>query len=763
MNNHNSMAIRPFSSIRRLFVTLLCMSFTIFAYGQRVRQVSLDATYSDFSLKPEKEGWFIVITDRRDFVYTTEDTDPALPYMMVNVLVGANETYAGCVLQYTDSLVTQNIYIAHNPQAIPASMSATEIGHEGMSDYRETEYPVENVVYRGTHISDGYRVLSFLVCPFKYDVTNKVLYFKRQLTLEVSTVTDSHRQTRQNVGWNMRGIVRDMVINGDEIDSLYPCVGNSRSANTDDSYRYLILTNENLRPAFEKLAEWKTMKGVRSKVITVENICSPNTGFTSQEMIKMALNDYYDGSHTGLEYVLLGGDTNIVPAQMCYIKNGNKTDTTPTDLYYACLDDISWDGNGNSVYGEVEDSCDISPEIFVTRIPVRNVSDASAFVNRVIEYERNPKEGFWHNNILMGGCMVDTCYTINGVYMSDTQYKSEKTYNDYIAPNWTGTRVRFYDTATDIPSDSVYAFNAVHLQEQLSSGYNFVDIETHGNDRVWNTDSISYRHTDAASLTNNGYTIIFTTACNTNSFDRYDPCLSESFMRNHQGGILAYVGCSREGWYLRNMVPQNPSNIINEDIYDILFSGLESNFGKAVSRGKDHNIGMCDEDGFFRWLLFGVNPLGDPEMPVFISEPLTFDNVEVSFANGEVRANSNVSGCTFCIMDKTDNDVYYVRENASTAAVRNLDGVYQICITKPGYIPYIAIAGSGVYIQNETFDYPVHVISSNKTYIGTNVTNQQPTGNVEIKNRGSMVVKKKNGVTIENGFSVELGSTFEIK
>lgn len=748
------------------FLLIFFLSVPRVSYAQKTRSFSLDLNYGNFKLETSRDGRGLLLSDILGITYKEDQSAPALPYLPVSVLIGPDEVYTGFSVSSLDTLVATNILLAPNPEPMQMSTHPNFEMKKDDVEFGSTMYPKSQAEYTGTHVSDGYRLLTFLVCPFRYDAGAKSLYFKNGIELTVTTRGSTTKQSLKGVGANMRAAVQDKAINADELEHLYGSVQDrSASREGSDKIRYLIITDESLKPAFETLAEWKNMKGVCSKILTVDSIYSNYTGTTLPEKIKRALKDYYSGEHVGLEYVLLGGDTNIVPARMCYIKCGSVIDTTPADLFYACLDgDVSWDGNGNGVYGEVADSVDISPEIFVSRLPVRTVSDAMAFVNRVVEYERNPKEGFWHNNILMGGCMVDTCFTINGVVMSDTQYKSEKTYNDYVIPNWSGTRVRFYDTATDFAEGASYQFNAENLQEQLSCGYNFVDIETHGNNRTWNAEEgVSYNHSDAASLVNDGYSVLFTTACNTNAFDQYDPCLAEAFMRNHQGGILAYVGCSRSGWYYKSVSPQNPSNQINEDIYDILFSRNETSFGKIVMRGKgDANLNYQD-DTAYRWLLFGINPLGDPEMPVFTSEPQTFDSVEVSFANGEVRVYSHVPGCRFCFIDKTDRDFYYVAENNSIAAIRNEDGIYQVCITKPGFVPYIALAATNVYVQNEELDYPVHVFTKNQSFLGANVTNLQNVGPVLVKDRGSMTVKKKGGATLDRGFSVELGGSLEIK
>lgn len=737
---------------------LLSLSTSLFA--QTTRHIDLNTCYDDFALSLANNGRYLVSTQRKDMSYSSDTDLPAIPFFTVNVLVGTDEVFEDCELTAVDSLVKQGIVMAtsrifHSADtADSVSLPSNRMTHR-MSI-------VKSVEFLGTHTMDGYCFLSFAVCPFSYDPSTESLYFRKGLSIHVSTKGRKSAKIVSAVGNNMRSIVKDKVANPEELSLLYPYTKNARATAGDISYKYIIVTNESLRPSFEALAAWKTMKGIRTKILTTDSIYTLYPGATQQEKIKRALADYYNGSHTGLEYVLLGGDVDIVPARMCYIAVDNEhvESTTPSDLYYACLDDMSWDGNGNGIYAETDDSIDYSPEIFVTRMPVKNAAHVKAFTDRVIEYERNPKADFWHNNILMGGREIYETYIENGVPISDAQFKSEWTYSLYIQPAWNGNLVEFFDTKSDLGLN--YGFTADHLQSQLAEGYNFVDIATHGNYNRWSMDGNPYTINRASTLINNGYSLIFTIACNTNAFDQTDPCLSEAFLRNPNSGVLAYVGCSREGWYFYGKYPQNPSNIINEDIYDALFNKREVNFGKVILRGKDTNNTNYKLNSEFRWVFLGVNPLGDPEMPIYTSAPQHFDNVEIEIANGEVRATSNIPGCRFCFTDRNDNSFYIVCDSSSTASIQNMDGVYQICITKPGYIPYIAIVGYDIALQNESVDYPIHVFANNKSFMGSNVNSDVCPGPVVVNNRGSLTVRSKKGTTLDKGFSVELGGTLDI-
>ncbi|WP_373826652.1 C25 family cysteine peptidase [Bacteroides heparinolyticus] len=65
---------------------------------------------------------------------------------------------------------------------------------------------------------------------------------------------------------------------------------------------------------FQELADWKTQKGIPTKVVTIEDISANYAGNDTQERIHNFLADVYD--NYGTLYVLFGGDVNVVPARM---------------------------------------------------------------------------------------------------------------------------------------------------------------------------------------------------------------------------------------------------------------------------------------------------------------------------------------------------------------------------------------------------------------------------------------------------------------
>ncbi len=112
---------------------------------------------------------------------------------------------------------------------------------------------------------------------------------------------------------------------------------------------YIIITGESLEAEFQRLADWKLEKGVQSAVRTVEWIDQtyPN-GADRAERVRFFIRDAYQ--NWGTLFVLLGGDTDIIPPRYAHITSP-KAETIPADMYYSCLEG-NWNGDMDDRFGE---------------------------------------------------------------------------------------------------------------------------------------------------------------------------------------------------------------------------------------------------------------------------------------------------------------------------------------------------------------------------------------------------------------------------
>ena len=722
--------------MKRYFLLLLSLLFCLGLFAE-TKNINLSFNKSDFIF--ENIGNSTSITSIVHPIYISNDTClPALPMIPLSVQIENSQDFESLSYLHNDTLIGNNITIERNKPIITTNNDT--LFYATNSGNVKNIFPENIVKYTGSSTIDGYKIISFLVCPFIYDTLNRELYLINNLSIEI-TLNSSEgkiKQTDNKSGKRMSRIVRNIVENKQGINIIpTPIV----------HYDYLIITNNLLKNSFQKLAKWKSVKGVRTKVLTVEEIDSIYNENSLQDKIKKAIKYYYDGDYIGLRYVLLGGDESVVPAHHTFIKIKNDKDTCVSDVFYGCLDNLGWNNAMNVGIESIYNNIDITADVIVSRLCVNTEYSANTQINRIIKYESQPDTTNWEDKILMTGAMPE----IN-IYEA-----GESTYNLYIGPYWNGFQTRFYDTYTDFVGCENYNVAASLLKDEFEKGYTFVNMDFHGDSLNLKLETDRFTYLDARYINNRKNSIIITSACNTNDFSISPKCISEEFMRGANGGILAYLGSSQKGFI-------GASFFFNRFIYEYLLTSENQQLGDAYFFAKTMYSQMWDRNtnelNTYRYLYHSINLLGDPEMPVYLSKPKTFSNVEITYDNGFISIETGIDSCKICVSSAEDDLYYYIKENTNNTLLSNLNNLYYICITKPGYIPYVAQVGNEVFLQNEVIVDNKDIYST-KTYIGNNVTNTQEYGDVIIEN-GKTTITHTQGVHITKGFKVENGAEFII-
>ena len=673
-----------------------------------------------------------------------------------------------------------NVLMAPNPKRITTytKMDDVTLSHV---DYSESVYPHASVEYTGSQVFDGYKVLCFSVCPFRYDTNTRKVFLDTQIKIDISLASAPKSAASRNskIFLGKESDIKKLIANPDDINELYGELletRNDRSLPTDSIYRYLIVTRDSLKSHFQRLAEWKTKKGFRAKVLTIEDIYQRFTGRNKPLKIKNALKHYYNNH--GLKYVLLGGSNIIVPAQRCHAKimidNSWTSGSAPSDLFYACFSSMDWDTNGNNKYAELDDNVSLSPHIVVTRLPVANSNEASNIVDRILSYEISPDTTGWKNEMLMCGvkCFINVGVHENGDSISDSEYKSDQIYSQYIENSfWNGSKYRFYDTATDNPDSADYDVTSANLQYELEKGYPFVHVDTHGSYISWSMENHphTYLNTNATSLNSPRYTAIVTNACSTNDFLSSNQCLGASFIRGTNSGVIAYYGCSEVNiGYASSMI--GPGEEYSGMFFNKLFE-YYPRFGEAINYSKNSYSTHWNSNSDERWLQLYLNALCDPETPVYVSKPKPSDFLEIAPGNNMLTLYAHTDNNNFyfetCLMSRHDNghsDYQFLNECRPYGTIFNINDTieYHIYAMYPGYIPYKTIYGNNVKLQNEQLKDNTDVYAKGSLLIGSNVASSRPTGPVVLEN-GHSVIKCSNGVTINGEFEVAPGASLEIR
>ena len=759
---------------RIIFIGLYLMS-CICLVAQTAKTYTLTFDENDFSFIQSEIGDEI-ISNTQSLCYDDDTSLPEIPYLEVNILLPENNICNSFSYRINDSVtIEREITLKANPGVIPMSqLSSYTPANRG--EYPLTYYPFNIEIFKESYLC-GYRYVALKVSPFSYNAKEKVLKYASNIDLTIE-LEESYLPHPTKTFYSKETIeltLKDIVINPEEfyIPQHRETREISSRSNLNAPIKYLIITCDSLKNAFQELANWKTTKGVKAKIETVEDIYNTYTDSSSNQIkIKQCIYDYYQ---QGLEYVLLGGDENIVPIQGCFGKGkeAGKQDTTkdfhiPTDLFYSLFDgNFDWNADGDSIIGEIEDnvSFDFKSVVAISRIPISTPQEIEIVIHKTINYELNPSTTGYNKMLLVGNKI--SYYEENG--QSDAEIKSKKMYSSNVerySPNM--IRYDFFDTNTSHNDGASYELNSTNLQSILAEGFHHIHVMTHGLPNLWimenNDDPYTTNH--ALSLcNNNAESILLTTACYSNAFDKSYPCLSEAFLKNSQSGVVAFWGSSRQGWGYNNSetIKIDPSLSFSHRFYKALFYKKNNRLGKNIVYVKSQSNETID---YIRWLLFSLNAIGDPELPIYTDTPKSIKGVSWVHKDNKLYVAIDSTGYTMTLTSKNDNgnSYYQTVTDSCNYVFQNVDSLenYQLCITKDNYIPLlITNLKSNVIIQNQTFTN-TSKITGIDIVIGSNVSKAVEEGPVIIES-GSTTFDATNSVTIKNGFECKKGATLEIK
>lgn len=750
--------------LKRVLLVWYCCAALLILHGQGIKKtITLTFNENDFVYQQSTEGRLTLYSKSGKSFYSDDSNSPAIPYFTYNVLIGPQQTCSGINATEGLRVVQSNVEMSKSPRC-----KTRENPGMDSPDDNIIMQPIagESAIVDMKNINlAGFNVVRITISPYRYDPSSRILFLRD--TVSICLTLDSSNLQRNRTNFEETNILRKIVVNPDELEELYNVHSVRNNVRSDeigsvDSIKYLIITNPRLVSAFSPLAKWKTQKGIPTEIRGIYDIYANYEGATNELKIKRCIKDYYD--RYDLKYVLIGGDIGVVPSQDCRF-NDLVQYYFPSDYFYACLDENNFDwGASNGGCVDVVRGMGTYADICVTRVPIQNDEQATAFVNKILMYEKTPPMEAEYNKILMSGMMT---YEMVG-NKSDSQFQGEQIYDSLIAPFWSGERKCLYDTYSNIPSLPTPFFSPQNLTNEFKRGYPFVDLICHGDTTVWRMENNSVFSSGIAdTLEFTQPTIITTGACLTNAFHSgQDPCLSEAFIRNPNNGVIGYLGSTIEGWCPSSYNEIGPSDRYTGNYYAELFANQGStHFGDVVRRAKNHVINSHDER-YTRTLFASLNPIGDPETPIYTSTPNSFTNTYMEISGNTLNMRVSAPSATVCVMSLRDHgeSFYHVGKTGNTGEWYScqIPESSSIIITKEGYIPEIHYYSKGdtVFIQNVVFEGN-SLTQGNVVKIGRSVTSP-PYGEVIVEKDVNMV-KAAQEVTIEGGFEIKEGAEFSVE
>ncbi|MFA6032864.1 MAG: C25 family cysteine peptidase, partial [Myxococcota bacterium] len=332
-----------------------------------------------------------------------------------------------------------------------------------------------------------------------------------------------------------------------------------------------------------RLADWKRHKGLRTMVVTTESI---KAGATENDIAAYIKNAYQIwGSPPA--YILLVGDSEFVPTFHVTPHANHTPDLIGSDSFYVTVD------------GD-----DYFPDIYIGRLSVDTVEQATDLVDKIIAYEQAPPDQNQFYNTLplvnlfedvrpdpgpAGGAdqgdgleeptfriiefadairtfLVGIGRTVETIWAFSGKYPS--------GPSWyqDGTDVPVGLTLAGDPGNGIPGFpwngNNARVLAAINAGRSIVTFNAHGGRGSWGNPQLTTTHVTDGSVASPGPVSVYLSyACQTGWFDNEtdnavdtsskrgnqptaadSECLLEELTRLPKAGAAGAIGSSRISW-----------------------------------------------------------------------------------------------------------------------------------------------------------------------------------------------------------------------
>lgn len=393
---------------------------------------------------------------------------------------------------------------------------------------------------------------------------------------------------------------------------LLLCAGIGLSFAQQTGARYLIITHDSYENVLRPLAEWKTQKGLKAKIVKISE-----TGPDSVSIRNYVI-DAYNTWQVKPEYLLIVGNGDQVPFPLFYYQG----DWSQSDNYYA------------NVAG------DFRNEIIPARIWVYDTIQAKTVVNKILHYDRDPRSG-------------DTLWFRRGMTIVDEDEDSNPSDSVYWSDTWHLHRLMIDAGFTRVDTFSErLGHNETDFMNALNDGRSYIQYRGVGY-RTWD---YPFWDIDTALMENDGMTpIVISATCATTEGIGYEWMFAGS--PDHPKGVVGFYGTTTALSYaagFRSALARGTASAIFTDNYATLGKAAEAGrlkYYQEYNNTLEYNSWTCQ---------------GDPEMSVWTSVPkkITITHVPPVWAGDSLIVLVSLDGqpvesSLVCVRAKHDTALYH--------------------------------------------------------------------------------------------------------
>jgi hypothetical protein len=483
-------------------------------------------------------------------------------------------------------------------------------------------YPASRSVNVGVQRFRGYPLLILRLQPVEYIPTTGELYYYPRLQVVVETRAAGRGEAL------LRGLEddrREVLRRADNPAAAWSYPAGPRGGR---SYGLLIITTPELAASFAPLKAFHDSHGLPTEIRTTAEI-----GGAAPDLLRAYITSEYAAN--GIEYVLIGGDDDLLPAKDLYVFAPTYPSTSPlivedmpADFYYGCLDGtFNYDGDdrwGEPTDGEGEGDVDLVAEVYVGRAPVDDAQDVARFVNKTLQYLSNDHSHL--DRVLLAGeflgfggpteysdvCLEELVDTCDAHGYTNVGFPSERLSIDRLNDR--------PSSAEDCTEPWTWSYGkclwpASELIDRVNDGVHIINHIGHGHAH-W---ALKLANDDLSLLTNEDPFFVYSQACHAGEFDWAVPCEDPECWAEHavvksDHAAFAAIMNARWGWG-GDWTTDGASQHLNREFWDAVYSTDEAKpeLGRANADSKEDNIYRLDET-LMRLCMYGLNLLGDPSV-----------------------------------------------------------------------------------------------------------------------------------------------------
>jgi len=516
------------------------------------------------------------------------------------------------------------------PTGVPVPLSQSQYAHEPLPDQKiyssSSSFPSQRFIDAGIQHFRGFSIINIVLYPVQYIPADDIITCVSDITVivhlkEITTEPVLYR------GFSIDFNDVSTFIDNSEILRTYPLRNLSSGSLTQ--YDLLIITTNYLKNGFLPLARFHALQGIKTRIVSLNQI--PHSPQYSMRVTPEEIRDFIRDEYLnyGIQYVLLGGDDNVVPVQQLYFGEveiwGMPIPVSgPSDFFYACLDG-TYNYNGNDRWGEPHDGengtdVDLISDIYVGRACVGTLNEVKNFTEKTLKYNQISINDDYFANTVMAG-----------EYLWGPPEYPEEIYGDEYMEELIGGSSNNNYVTVGFPNDEYSLFNITRLYDRyhpwsayqlkilINQGLNIINHLGHGNEEQ----ALKMMKQEAYDLSNEKPCFIYSQACLAGAFDSewsYDDCFTEYLHIKTNHGAFALIMNTRYGLG-DGYGTDGPSQRFHRWFWDGVFDKEITEISAANHYSKTVNVPLIHTDQYLRFCCYEITYFGDPTVAFKFPKP----------------------------------------------------------------------------------------------------------------------------------------------